>query len=231
MALPLSLEIRRLVFEPINWIAKLTSPWTSVGQKFAVAAFKFSGGDRLRNAIPPPDKGLTVDLGGYLGDFAAEIRQVSGCRILVFEAVPAFAKDIAKRFAKDKGVEVFAYGLAGKDQRLTFVLDGMASGASTQGGKKVQVSLKAAEPFFRARKIKHIDLMKLNIEGGEFELLERLVDTPWMGSIGRIQVQFHPFERDARFRRIRLRKALAKTHVQEWNYPWIWESWRLRAGA
>jgi len=24
------------------------------------------------------------------------------------------------------------------------------------------------------------------------------------------------------------RGALARDHVEQWNYPWVWERWRLR---
>jgi len=72
--------------------------------------------------------------------------------------------------------------------------------------------------------------MKINIEGGEYELLLALLDSPALiQGIRYFQVQFHDFVPDAQAQREHIRQRLSATHELMWDYPFIWESWRLKA--
>lgn len=195
-------------------------------QRLAIRSYRWSGSDALRYAAPVPMDGLVLDLGGFEGDFAAAMRRQHRCRVWVFEPVPGFAKRLRKRFEKDAKVRVFGFGLAGKAARPTLVLDGPSTRQGS--GKGVKVSLKAAAPFFKAQGFRGADLAKINIEGGEFELLESLVRGPWIGRLRRLQIQFHPHVERAAARRGALHASLSRTHRLEWDHPWIWESWVLK---
>jgi hypothetical protein len=70
--------------------------------------------------------------------------------------------------------------------------------------------------------------MKINIEGGEYELLEHLINSGLVSRIRRMQIQFHDFVPDAVARRARLVEALARSHRQSWSYYFVWEEWLLR---
>ena len=71
-------------------------------------------------------------------------------------------------------------------------------------------------------------LLKLNIEGGEYEVLADLLESHFIDKITFIQIQFHDFMPDAENMRASLRRKLAKTHVESWCFDFIWESWRLK---
>ena len=88
------------------------------------------------------------------------------------------------------------------------------------------IQLKAMAKVLTELNIEHVDLLKINIEGGEFPLLEYLLNKGLMARIKHLQVQFHDFTEDAVSRRELIRKKLAITHAQEWCYPFVWESWR-----
>ena len=102
----------------------------------------------------------------------------------------------------------------------------------TEGPQKkvrsVQVSdTTEVEKRYKARH-KKIDLMKINIEGSEYELLEHLIESGCIKKITDIQVQFHNFVPNAPEKRSELHKKLSRTHYMTYNYPWIWENWRLK---
>ena len=71
------------------------------------------------------------------------------------------------------------------------------------------------------------DLLKLNIEGGEFSVLEALLDRDLVKKIGNIQVQFHGCIPDAAARRDKIRERLAATHHLTYDAPFVWENWEL----
>jgi hypothetical protein len=76
--------------------------------------------------------------------------------------------------------------------------------------------------------IERIDLLKVNIEGGEYELLEHLIATGDIRKVRKLQVQFHDFVPDAIPRRARILQGLAQTHAQHWNFHFVWEEWGLK---
>ena len=68
--------------------------------------------------------------------------------------------------------------------------------------------------------------MKINIEGGEYDLLDRLITTGLVGKIDNIQVQFHEFVPNAKERMQNIQKKLSKTHTPTYQYEFIWENWK-----
>ncbi|MEM7512644.1 MAG: FkbM family methyltransferase, partial [Bacteroidota bacterium] len=76
----------------------------------------------------------------------------------------------------------------------------------------------------------HIDLIKINIEGGEFELLEAIIDAGWVDKIDNIQVQFHDFVPNARERMMEIQKKLSFTHELTYQYDFVWENWKRIEG-
>ena len=75
--------------------------------------------------------------------------------------------------------------------------------------------------------LEQIDLIKINIEGGEYELLPAILKSGFIDRIKYIQVQFHNFITGADNKREQIRHELEKTHSEMWNYDFVWESWEL----
>ena len=71
-----------------------------------------------------------------------------------------------------------------------------------------------------------IDLMKINIEGAEYDLLEHLIENKFVENIKDIQVQFHDFVPNAEARMKNIQAGLSKTHYLTYQYPFVWENWR-----
>jgi hypothetical protein len=91
--------------------------------------------------------------------------------------------------------------------------------------ESVEIELQDVADVLDAMDVDCIDLIKINIEGGEYELLDRLHETGWLRRIDMIIVQFHEFAPDAYRSRRRNRRQLAETHRCTWNYRWVYERW------
>ena len=72
----------------------------------------------------------------------------------------------------------------------------------------------------------------MNIEGGEYDILEYLLDKKQINRFENIQVQFHDIpEINGKQRMKKIWKRLEKTHTLEWAYrPFIHESWKITDG-
>jgi len=183
---------------------------------------------------PLGPRSLVVDLGAHEGDWAAHMYDKYQCRILGFEPDPESFPKLAARFRGHEHVAVYDYGLHDRDAGLELAQMGMGSTLfdeplpSPTRPNVVSVRVRDIASVFDELDVKWIDLLKINIEGGEFEVLERLIETAWMSRIRCLMVQFHEWRSGAHWWRLKIRHALRRTHVENWNYVFVWEKWTLR---
>jgi hypothetical protein len=81
--------------------------------------------------------------------------------------------------------------------------------------------------FIRDENILKIDLMKINIEGGEYELLSRLIETGDIKKISQLQIQFHCVSPNSIVQMNEIKDNLRKTHHSTFEYEFVWENWIL----
>jgi len=197
------------------------------------ARWSSDNGDKtLRLDYPLTDKSVIVDIGGYIGKWASEIYCKYGCRLYVYEPVKAFAADIRNKFEKNARVKVFDYGIAHINTQAEISVIAESSSLFKGGADVESVYLReGAEVLTEVMKdagVKRIDIVKVNIEGAEFSLLEHFIDTGIISKILNLQVQFHIFVKNYEYKRDSLREKLSKTHELTYDYPFIWENWKIK---
>jgi FkbM family methyltransferase len=175
------------------------------------------------------ENSLVFDLGGYEGQWASDIFSRYRCNIHIFEPVAAFAKGIEQRFARNPKVYVHPFGLAAETREAIISVKKDGSSICREGKEREAVKLVKAADFFAENKIECIDLMKINIEGGEYDLLEHLLDAGWVGHIRNIQVQFHDWVPGAERRAVAIQEQLKGTHKITYQYSFVWENWQIPA--
>ena len=169
------------------------------------------------------------DLGGYEGQWASDIHARYGCAVQVFEPVEEFAENIRRRFARNPRITVHPLGLGSADTTVRIGLGADGSSAFREAPQVRPGRLVTAAGFLEQNGVTHIDLMKINIEGGEYDLLEHILDTGWVARIRDIQVQFHDFVPDAEARMRAIQGRLQQTHVLTYQIEFVWENWRLKS--
>lgn len=192
--------------------------------------FKDRGDETLRLDYPLNKDSVVFDLGGYRGDFAAAINERYGCKVYVFEPVLQSYQKCINRFQGNNQITCFNYGLSSINGWLNIGLaENSSSFASPHAqGAVERVQLRSVVECIHELNIDRIDLMKINIEGGEFEVLPAIIESGDITKVNYLQVQFHNFVNDAEARRAALRIHLEKTHTEMWDYYFIWESWKLK---
>lgn len=194
-----------------------------------MAAWVRDCGDRiLRLNYDLNEESLILDVGGYRGQWASDIFSMYLCTIHIFEPVSAFAEGIVKRFSKNPKIVVHKVGLSNKTRRAMISCEEDGSSTFRQGTCAEEILLVRASDFLQNSGIGSVDLMKINIEGGEYDLLEHLLAAGLVRHCRNIQVQFHDFVPDASRRMKNIQQQLAITHFLTYQYPFVWENWRLR---
>lgn len=186
------------------------------------------GDSTLRLDYDLSGESTVLDVGGFDGQWASDIVAMYRCRVHVFEPIPAQAERIRRRFARNPLVTVHPFGLASRTGWVEAWASGDASSHVRRAGEPVSIELRAAGPTIADLGCDEIHLMKVNIEGAEYELLNYLVDTGLIGRVRDLQVQFHEFVPDALSQAEAVRSRLAKTHYPTYQYDFVWENWRRR---
>lgn len=207
---------------------KSSPPDSAVDPKVLSAWRRDRGDETLRLSYPLDSDSLVFDIGGYRGQWTSDLFAMYGCRIHVFEPISEFATTIRSRFSRNDRIQIHGYGLGAETERVTFFSDEDRSSAHHGEGAGREVLVRAAEEVIEEKGIEEIHLMKINIEGGEYDLMDHILDTGLIHRIRDLQVQFHSFMPSAERRRFDIRQRLAATHDLTYDYPFVWENWQRR---
>jgi hypothetical protein len=160
------------------------------------------GLERLRYEYDLKPSDYCIDIGSYRMEWATEIIKRYGCKVECFDAL---------------------------DNRAAWTHDGvlMMGGAyyyTSMFDDKGMQEFKCVDiaPYLQ----KEIAVMKINIEGGEYRLLNYIIDKGDIMNIKNIQVQFHlsdQFNTDIEY--MEINRKLHETHELTWRYPFVWENW------
>ncbi len=194
----------------------------------AVAKWFADKGDQtLRLNYDLSSDAVVFDLGGFEGQWASDIFSRYCCSIYVFELFDEYAKAISLRFDKNPKIKIYPFGLSVKDENNVISVAGEGSSIYREGTIKKNVQFKNIKTFLEQNNIKQIDLIKINIEGGEFDLLEYILDEGLAVQIKNFQVQFHDLFPESKARMEKIQSRLSKTHNLTYQYHFVWENWEL----
>jgi FkbM family methyltransferase len=188
-----------------------------------------SGGDeKFRYDFDLKTNSLVLDFGGYKGQWSSNIYSRYNCKIIIFEPVKEFYKNISKRFQFNKNIIVkcFALGKNKRDEKIYLNDDGSSLYLNSDNFEIIKYEELLS--FFNDNKIAYVDLIKINIEGGEYELLDRLIETDIIFIIKHIQVQFHNINKKSKYQMNLLTDRLKKSHNLNFDYEFVWQDWTLK---
>jgi FkbM family methyltransferase len=176
--------------------------------------------------------GVVMDVGGDTGGWAMEIHERYKPRLYIYEPNPRSVEVLRERF-KGLNAEIFPFGLGSSNQTCQLSDDGMGSSVYEASlnydmASKFDIRIRDVREVFDESNLAEVDLIKINIEGGEYDLLPRLIETGLVSRCRIIRVQFHDWYPNAFALRRNIVNRLAETHDVEWSYPMVWESWIRR---
>jgi len=202
----------------------------------AIGDFWRAGGNALLTAALPVDTESTViDGGAYMGEWLRNVAMEYGCHVDAYEAVPEYADRLASQFSRNPRVTIHACALGARAASAELAL---ASNGSTllperYRGTPQTVLIQTLDVEAEIRRIsskRPIGCVKLNVEGSEYEILERLIEADSLLLSSSWLIQFHRVDTRSRKRRDAIQTALRRTHECRWCFDFIWELW-VRSAA
>lgn len=212
-----------------HWLRQRREPWRKVFYQ-AYKRWRRDGMEAKRYVFDGLDQASVIfDVGGFEGNWAQDMFDRYGSTIHVFEPHPAFAAKLEERFAGNPKIHVHAFALGREPGTLNLSDAGDASSAVSDAQSSVTGELRSAADFMSELEAPTVHLAKINIEGGEYDLLPALHSAGALPRFGMIQVQFHLFRETDQGLRDAVRTQLSETHAQAWAYPFVWEEWHVKA--
>lgn len=193
----------------------------TVGQ--AQRAWLAAGGDdafRYNTELKAGD--VVFDLGGYKGEFTSRIMK-DGVQFHIFEINPVMIKLLNTKFNSSPMVSVHPFGLGHKNIAGSSV--GSGSGAGFMRNESGNILIRDFVEFVDELAIDKIDLLKVNIEGPEYDLIEYLDRAKILKNIKELQIQPHDFEDDCFDKLLSMHRILSKTHRLVSSHTFVWDFW------
>lgn len=174
---------------------------------------------RYKYKLLPHD--IVIDLGAYAGDFAEKIHEDNGCDVVCVEPTDSIQRLQGKSWA-----------------RIIQKAAGTKEGTERFGGQFYYTSLFETDPKFGFKDFPTFDvntlltqpvaLLKINIEGAEYVLLNHILDAGLQSNVENFQIQFHLLDHNSEKDWKAIAKRLHETHEIEWRVNFVWESWKKR---
>jgi len=169
---------------------------------------------------------IVFDLGGHLGWFTEQINNKFGSKIFCFEPVKEFASQIESKFKNFDNIKTFPLAISNKNGKDVIYYNNDSSSIHVKTDKFFEIDCITLDKIMADNHINKIDLIKINIEGEEYSLLEYMIKNNLIKTCDNIQVQFHVIVDNYEIRYDYIRYELEKTHHLTYNYPFVWENWR-----
>lgn len=193
--------------------------------------FEIDGDNTLRVNYNLNSESVFVEVGGYKGFYSKKIYDKFKPKTYIFEPDINFVKDLKLLFEKNVDVKIIDKALGNKTGDVYLVEKGDSSfveNIKNESHSSQKVRMVSFDEFLKTEDIETIDLISINIEGGEYQLIEHIINNNLITKIINLQIQFHKNVKNHSKLKASISKQLSETHNIEWSYNYVWESWKLK---
>lgn len=175
---------------------------------------------------------VVVDIGGYEGNFSKTISLVFNPHIFIIEPANEFYNNLKKMFSNYYKIKVCNYAIgSSRREEILYACDDKSSFFQEWAEMEDEdyfemVSVFTLSDFMKCNSINKIDLLKINVEGAEYEIIKQILDEKYTDKINNFLIQFHNIDNNSKIKYTQLITRLSDTHKLIWNKGlWVWEYW------
>lgn len=168
---------------------------------------------------------ICIDAGSHEANWSHEIWSRYKCKIIALEPIPEYIAKTCERL-KGTGATIIPLAIGRHNTVTSFQVHGAMSGPFTEGVSQIVGVISVANLLHHIAA--PVAVLKLNIEGGEYDVLESILAEGLAGGIDNIIVQPHTCVPDFEARWKKIQERLAETHELVFEEKWCWEGWRLK---
>jgi FkbM family methyltransferase len=192
--------------------------------------FVLEGGDRYLYEHALDSNSLVMDVGSHEGTYADAVFHRYHCRMHCFEPMPAHFSQLARRLQAEPGVRLQQVALGDRTCQIAMSVKGPAAAQAGFFRRRQLVQMQDVADVF-ATLDQDLDLLKIDIGGGEYALLQRMLEKDLLRRCRKVLVRFHdqPISRRLATKLRRdLINGIERTHDAIFSYPFVWEGWQRK---
>jgi hypothetical protein len=129
------------------------------------------------------------------------------------------------RFRKKQNVSILPYSVTSNGRNIDLAIDGPRT-RTNQSGKNLGFPSKSITEILD--NLDQVELLKMNIEGLEYECLLSIIENGSIKKINYLLVQFHNFHVDDENNYIEITSLISEDFIRVFSYKWKWELWRIK---
>jgi FkbM family methyltransferase len=189
---------------------------------------KDNGNFHLVANYPLNEDSWVIELGGFKGHWSNRIISTYKCNILILEPVPEFCKFIQDEIGSKDKVRIENNGISTENKlvQLSFN-DDASSQYINHTSSKIDVQCYTLEHYLEKYNIEKVDLMQVNIEGEEYPLFEKWIQSDILKKFKYLQIQYHEVGDDFRERKNKIEEGLRNLGFEnQWDYDMVFTSWK-----
>jgi FkbM family methyltransferase len=193
-----------------------------------VSKWFLSNGEKLKFTLDLEMNGLVLDIGAFKGTFTKKLmRNNPNNRYWLFEPIPKYFLSCKKQFEKMDNVSIHPLAVTSDGRSVNLSIRGLRSRVEENETPYLNTfsSVSITDVFKSTHKV---ELLKLNIEGMEYEVLNELIAKNNLIKARYLLIQFHNFNVGDEKRYIEIQKSLQKDYENCFSFKWVWELWERK---
>lgn len=186
------------------------------------------GNNTLITNYPLDEDSWVLELGGFEGWFTEKLTSKINCNIIVVEPISEFCKVIKQKFSNNPKIRVECVGISYEKRKTILKVNGDSTSEYMDVSSKVEeIECYPIEYFIEKYNVQFFDLVQMNIEGEEYQLLEKWIDTKILSRIKYLQVQYHEIPGGYEERKKKIENGLIENGFENvWDYDIVFTSWK-----
>tara|TARA_B100000989_G_C19460988_1_gene436192 strand:- start:405 stop:1067 length:663 start_codon:yes stop_codon:yes gene_type:complete len=191
--------------------------------------FKDGGMDTLLSHVKINEKSNVVDVGAFKGEFAEKILLKFGSNLVLLEPLINEFNILEKKFFLNKKIKLINKALSNHNKKANLLNDTNNSLITNKKSSNViEVDCLDVKNLFDEEI--EINLIKLNVEGSEYDIIEKLIDLKYLTKCKNYLIQFHHKNNKEFYER---KKNIEKNFIEYKflkvaSYEYVWELWILK---
>jgi FkbM family methyltransferase len=182
--------------------------------------------ERKKYQIKLKKGGTVLDFGAYKGDYTANLLKCSEHLIFkIYEPIREYYEICNNRFKNNINIQVYNKAVSSDGRTLQMKIDGPRTKLDDVESLSSFESISIDDAL---REIDVVELVKMNIEGMEYECLETAINSGQLCKVNNLLIQFHDFESDSESNYQNMTNLLEKDFTKVFGYKWLWEHWEKK---
>lgn len=177
---------------------------------------------------PLNENSWVIELGGYKGSWSSRIIGEYKCNILIVEPIPEYCKYIQDEYQNNPKVFIEANGISTEEKTIDISYNEDASSQYINKNEiNISVKCHTLEYYMNKYNIEKVDLMQVNIEGEEYPLFEKWIQSDILKKFHYLQIQYHFVGEDYKDRKNKIEDGLRNLGFEnQWDYGMVFTSWK-----